>query len=644
MSAFDPFHPPLPRNERNPEQWPPLPDSEFSLAVASTARDAGRPLLVITTNTAAAEQLRRELRFFLAGSDLPVYLFPDWETLPYDNFSPHQDIISDRLDTLYHLPGMRTGILIMPINSLMHRLPPADYVLGGSLVMHTGQALDLDGMRQTLANAGYQAVDNVYEHGEFAVRGAILDLFPMGSTAPYRIELFDDEIESLRTFDPESQRSLTRVEHIRLLPGREFPLDENGIRRFRSRFREEFDVSPTKCSLYQDVSEGISSPGIEYYLPLFFEQLATAFDYLPESALIVRPSRLDDPAQQFWRDVNSRYESRRHNVERPLLEPHRLFLSPQDIFDGLSGRRQISLRDSSDVASRFPDLGVRSQSESPLQQVERFIHEHREQRLLFCAESAGRREALLELLAPLALRPAHVDGWQDFVDGGESAAITVAPLDHGVLLDHRDLIVITEAQLLGQRVAQRRRRRRQQDNTDMIVRNLTELRPGSAVVHEDHGVGRYQGLQTLDVDGQAAEFLVLEYARNAKLYVPVASLHLISRYGGTDPEMAPLDTLGSDQWQKARRKAAEKIRDTAAELLDIYARRQARKGFAFRTEGIDYPAFASGFPFEETADQQEAIDAVLADLRSPRSMDRLVCGDVGFGKTEVAMRAAFITV
>ncbi|MEX1197028.1 MAG: transcription-repair coupling factor [Pseudohongiellaceae bacterium] len=646
MSGFDLLHPPLPGTARPVENWPALLDGELPLTIAAAARDSQRPVLVVTANTATAEQLRRELQFFMAhNGDIPVYLFPDWETLPYDNFSPHQDIISDRLNTLYHLPALRHGVLIMPVNSLMHRLPPPDYVLSGSLVVSTGDSLDLERMRQTLVHAGYQAVESVYEHGEFAVRGAILDLYPMGSSEPYRIELFDDEIDSLRTFDPETQRSRQTVESIRLLPGREFPLNEAGIRRFRSRFREEFDVDPRQCSLYQDVGEGISSPGIEYYLPLFFDQLATVFDYLPDDTLTIRPSDLEEPALRFWKDVQSRYESRRHNVERPLLDPRRLFLDPQDIFDGLAPHEQIRLKPvPEEQATRFPELGVRSQSDAPLQHIERFIQEHADYRLLFCAESAGRRESLLELLAPLSLHLTQIDGWSQFVEGGQSCAITIAPLDRGLLLEDQSMAVITEAQLLGQRVAQRRRRRRAQDNTDLIVRNLTELHQGSAVVHADHGVGRYQGLTTLEIDEQPTEFLLLEYAGGARLYVPVASLHLISRYGGTDPDMAPLDTLGSDQWQKARRKAAEKIRDTAAELLDIYARRQARTGFTFRTESIDYPAFAAGFPFEETADQQDAINAVIADMQAPQSMDRLVCGDVGFGKTEVAMRAAFIAV
>ncbi len=647
MPEFNVLEPRLPAATSLTERWPVLPDAQSVLAIANAVRRHQGPVVLITGNTSEAERVRREVSFFLADEpDLPVYLFPDWETLPYDNFSPHQDIISDRLNTLYHLPGLRRGLLIVPINSLMHRLPPTQYVHSGSLVLQTGQQFDMHAMRDQLLHAGYQSVDSVYEHGEFAIRGAIMDIYPMGSTVPYRIDLFDDEIESLRIFEPESQRSTERVESIRLLPGREYPLNRQGIERFRSNFRERFDVDTRKCSLYQDISDGLNSPGIEYYLPLFFDTLASVFDYLPSDSLLIRSSELEPAARRFWHDIQARYEDRRHDQQRPLLPPATIFLPPEDIFQAMKPLPIIRLQDAgaSTVNSQFPDLTVQAGAQTPLLALQQFLADHPDHRVLFCAESAGRRETVLELLKPLALNPDTVDGWQAFLDSTQRCTICVAPLDTGLLLQEPDIVLITETQLFGQRVAQRRRRRRIQDNTDFIIKNLTELHIGAAVVHAEHGVGRYAGLQTLALDGQDTEFLTLEYAGGAKLYVPVSSLHLISRYGGSDPDSAPLNQLGTDQWSRARRKAAEKIRDTAAELLDVYARRESRKGFAFRCEDIDYAAFATGFAFEETADQQDAINAVIADMRSSRSMDRLVCGDVGFGKTEVAMRAAFIAV
>jgi len=648
--ALNTLAPPLPK-EQHTLQWQNLPDSQLSLALVNAARmsaQAGRgPVLAVTNSSEEAEQLRRELQFFGADDSnhatLPVYIFPDWETLPYDSFSPHQDIISERLNALYHLPDLRTGVLIVPVNSLMHRLPPPSYVQGNSLMLKTGQQLDTDTLRHRLLGAGYQHVDSVYEHGEFTVRGAIMDIFPMGSRFPYRIDLFDDEIESLRVFDPETQLSLEKVDDIRLLPGKEFPLHEEGRKGFRGRFRELFDVDTRHCNLYQDVSEGIQSAGVEYYLPLFFDTVSHLFEYLPADTIIVRSRQLEPPAQRFWHDIETRYEDRRHDRQRPILPPAELFLSPEEVFRHIRLFSTITLEADSGT-SAFPVLGADNSQTTPLQGLLDFLSARPDYRVLFCAETAGRREVLSELLRTADLNPMLVEGWQAFVDGSAALAITIASLDKGLLLPDQKLIMITESQLLGRKIAQRRRRRRAQDNTDFIIKSLTELHLGAAVVHIDHGVGRYCGLQTLTIEDQAAEFLTLEYANQAKLYVPVASLHLISRYGGADPELAPLDTLGNDTWQKNKRKAAEKIRDAAVELLDIYAKREARTGHPFRVDDIDYDAFAAGFPFEETPDQLDAINGVIADMQSAKSMDRLVCGDVGFGKTEVAMRAAFIAV
>ena len=647
MASFNIFAPPLPAPAHQ-LQWPEQADSESAVALLAAARQLHEqrqaPLLVITQDSAEADQLRRELLSF-GGDPASIYTLPDWETLPYDSFSPHQDIVSERLNTLYHLPELRGGILVVPINSVMHRLPPPAWIQGNSLLLEPGQRLDMERMRQRLVAAGYQHVDSVYEHGEFAVRGAILDVFPMGSRLPYRIDLFDDEVDSLRLFDPETQLSQEKVADIRLLPGKEYPIDEAGRKAFRSRFRATFDVDTRQCSLYQDISDGLASPGAEYYLPLFFEQTSHLFDYLPPDTVVVRSRHLEDAAQRFWQDIDTRYEDRRHDRRRPILAPAEVFVAPNEIFRHLKPFASIALSHTlADAPSRFPALGSDRQAVHPLRELVEFLDTRPNHRVLFCAETAGRREILTELLKAAGISAQHVDSWQAFVQGTASPAITVAATDRGVLLESERLIAISESQLLGRRIAQRRRRRRVQDNTDFIVKNLSELHIGAAVVHIDHGVGRYCGLQTLEIEGEATEFVTLEYANQARLYVPVANLHLISRYGGADPDLAPLDTLGSDQWQKTKRKAAEKIRDTAVELLDIYAKREARKGFAFRVDDIDYESFAAGFAFEETPDQADAINAVIADMQSTGSMDRLICGDVGFGKTEVAMRAAFIAV
>ncbi|BBP82083.1 transcription-repair-coupling factor [Pseudomonas sp. Pc102] len=632
------------------QQWGNLPGAALSLAIAEAASAARRFTLLLTADSQSAERLEQELSFF--APDLPVLHFPDWETLPYDLFSPHQDIISQRIASLYRLPELTHGVLVVPITTALHRLAPTRFLLGSSLVLDVGQKLDVEQMRSRLEAAGYRCVDTVYEHGEFAVRGALIDLFPMGSDVPFRIDLFDDEIETLRTFDPETQRSVDKVESIRLLPAREFPLDKKAVTDFRGRFRERFDVDFRRCPIYQDLASGITPAGIEYYLPLFFEGSATLFDYLPQDTQVFSLPGIEQAAEQFWNDVRNRYEERRVDPERPLVPPAELFLPVEDCFARLKGspRVVVSQEDLSTGVGRerfparpLPDLAIQAKASEPLAALRRFLEEF-PGRVLFSAESAGRREVLLELLARLKLRPQEVSGWTEFVAGKERLAITIAPLDEGLLLDDPGLALVAESPLFGQRVMQRRRRDRRGDGGDNVIKNLAELREGAPVVHIDHGVGRYLGLITLEIEGQSAEFLALQYAEEAKLYVPVASLHLIARYTGSDDALAPLHRLGSEAWQKAKRKAAEQVRDVAAELLDIYARRAAREGYAFKDPMADYVTFSAGFPFEETPDQQTAIDAVLADMLAPKPMDRLVCGDVGFGKTEVAMRAAFVAV
>jgi transcription-repair coupling factor (superfamily II helicase) len=630
------------------QHWGNLPGAALSLAIAEAASSAKRFTLLLTADSQSAERLQEELGFF--APDLPVLHFPDWETLPYDLFSPHQDIISQRIAALYRLPELQHGVLVVPISTALHRLAPTRFLLGSGLVLDVGQKLNVDGMRSRLEAAGYRCVDTVYEHGEFAVRGALVDLFPMGSEQPFRIDLFDDEIETLRTFDPDTQRSIDKVESIRLLPAREFPLDKKSVTDFRGRFRERFDVDFRRCPIYQDLSTGITPAGIEYYLPLFFEESATLFDYLPQDTQVFSLPGIEQAAEHFWKDARNRYEDRRVDPERPLLPPADLFLPVEDCFARLKNWPRVVISQE-DIeagvgcerfnAQSLPDLAIQSKAGEPLAALRRFIESY-PGRILFCAESAGRREVLLELLARLKLKPPEVSGWAEFAQGKDRLGITIAPLDDGLLLD--TIALIAESPLFGQRVMQRRRREKSRDGGDNVIKNLTELREGSPVVHIDHGVGRYLGLITLEIDGQAAEFLSLQYAEEAKLYVPVASLHLIARYTGSDDALAPLHRLGSETWQKAKRKAAEQVRDVAAELLDIYARRAAREGYAFADPKVDYATFSAGFPFEETPDQQSAIDAVHDDMLSARPMDRLVCGDVGFGKTEVAMRAAFIAV
>ncbi|WP_373388597.1 transcription-repair coupling factor [Pseudomonas alcaligenes] len=630
------------------QHWGNLPGAALSLAIAEAASAAKRFTLLLTADSQSAERLQEELAFF--APDLPVLHFPDWETLPYDVFSPHQDIISQRIATLYRLPEIKHGVLVVPIATALHHLAPTRFLLGSGLLLDVGQKLDVEEMRARLEAAGYRCVDTVYEHGEFAVRGALIDLFPMGSETPYRIDLFDDEIETLRTFDPETQRSVDKVESIRLLPAREFPLEKKAVTDFRGRFRERFDVDFRRCPIYQDLASGITPAGIEYYLPLFFEETGTLFDYLPGDTQVFSLPGIEQAAEQFWLDARNRYEDRRVDPERPLLPPADIFLPVEDCFARLKHwpRVVVSHEDVEVGVGRerfdarpLPDLAIQAKASEPLAALRRFIEEY-PGRVLFCAESAGRREVLLELLARLKLKPLEVANWHEFTASRERLAICIAPLDEGLLLD--DLALVAESPLFGQRVMQRRRREKSRDGGDNVIKNLTELREGAPVVHIDHGVGRYLGLVTMEFDGQAAEFLALMYAEEAKLYVPVANLHLIARYTGSDDALAPLHRLGSETWQKAKRKAAEQVRDVAAELLDIYARRAAREGYAFKDPAADYATFSAGFPFEETPDQQAAIDAVREDMLAGKPMDRLVCGDVGFGKTEVAMRAAFIAV
>ncbi|MDE2461754.1 MAG: transcription-repair coupling factor, partial [Gammaproteobacteria bacterium] len=522
--------------------------------------------------------------------------------------------------------------------------------LTNNLQLKTGERLDLEAMRQRFIAAGYAAVSQVMEHGEFAIRGALLDIFPMGSATPLRIDLFDEEIESIRRFDPETQLSGDKLEEIKLLPAREFPLDENGIRGFRQRYRARFEGDPQKNPVYCDVSNGLAPGGVEYYAPLFFDGSATFFDYLPPQTTLVLQEDTPNALRQAWQQNTERHEQRRHDLERPLLLPEELWLSPDEVQAALNGRACVLLQsfESTDAeAVNFgsvmpPPLRVESRAQEPMAKLLQFLEKY-SGRVLFAAESAGRREYLLELLARRELKPASVGGWPGFLTSDARIALCVAPLERGLYLPEAGVAVVAEEQLFGERVYSPARRIRPRDPA-AIIRDLTALAPGAPVVHEEHGVGRYLGLQTLQLDSVQTEFLALEYAEGAKLYVPVSSLHLITRYSGGAPETAPLHRLGSGEWEKARRRAAEQVRDVAAELLDIYAQRAARQGYAFKFSEMDYQAFAENFPFDETPDQLQAIDSVLDDMRTGQPMDRVVCGDVGFGKTEVALRAAFVAV
>lgn len=646
-----PFNPECPTKAGFRSQWGRLYGSSFGLVLSSAASQHEGPVLVITADMAAAQRLEYSLRFYMAKDDIAILQFPDWETLPYDRFSPHQDIISERLTTLSRLPGLNKGILIAPIQTLMHRIAPKNYLDAFCLSLTLEQKFDIDEMRLRLENSGYNCVSTVMEHGEFAVRGSLFDLFPMGSKQPFRIELFDDEIESIRTFDPETQRSIEKVESINLLPAREFPFNKEAISQFRTAFRARFEGDPQKANVYRDVTNGLSSPGIEYYLPLFFQETISLFDYLPDSTLLITADDVNAEVDTFWAEINERYENNRHDLEHPLLSPGEVFLPVNEVFEHFKRFPRVDLQHyeyETAQASNFatqapPSLNFDIRAKEVAATLKQFLHNFKG-KVLFAAETTGRRETLSEMLRDNDIKTVAVENWQDFINSEHQLAITVAPLEEGLLLDDPKIAVIAEPQLFGLQVLQRRRRKKSQRDTDSIVKNLAELTLNAPVVHEDYGVGRYLGLQTITVGNLDTEFLTLEYAGHDKLYVPVSSLHLISRYTGASPEHAPLHRLGSGQWEKAKKKAREQVYDVAAELLDIYARREAQKGFAYKIDDIQYHAFAAGFPFEETPDQQNAIDNVIRDMRSDKPMDQLICGDVGFGKTEVAMRAAFIAV
>lgn len=627
----------------------------YALAMGALALKANRQMLtVVVANASDGQRLLDEIAWFADGK-LSCHLLPDWETLPYDAFSPHQDLVSERLATLHEIQNGQCDVLVVPATTALVRLAPPSFLAAYTFFFRQGERLDEARLKAQLTLAGYSHVSQVMSPGEYSVRGGLIDLFPMGSVLPYRLDLFGDEIETIRTFDADTQRSLYPVKEVRLLPGREFPMDDAARTAFRGRWRERFEGDPSRSPIYRDIGNGIASAGIEYYLPLFFDETANLFNYLPDESPVALVGDIDAAIQRFWLDTESRYKFLKSDRERPILEPHELFLGAEQFFTCIKphGRWAIA-RDAaapaSELSAPLPDVAVNRRLDDPLASLRAYLADgrNRDTRVMICADSAGRRETLQQYFAEYKLDLAAVEGFEGFRQSDARLALGVAPLQAGFELNDEEsgrLVFVTETELYAG--SGRRAGKKKQEATSQVesmVRDLSELKIGDPVVHINHGIGRYMGLMSMDLGEGETEFLHLEYAKDSKLYVPVSQLHVISRYSGTSPEDAPLHSLGSGQWEKAKRKAAEQVRDTAAELLNLYARRAARQGHAFEYSSIDYENFAQSFGFDETPDQAEAIHNVVKDMTSGRPMDRLVCGDVGFGKTEVALRAAFIAV
>lgn len=623
------------------------PGSGDAWLLADLAQQAGQTIVVLCADPLTAQRLADEIVMF--APDLRVRQMPDWETLPYDSFSPHQDLISERLRTLHALMQNAVDILTVPVTTALYRLAPPDFLAAYTFSFRQGDKLDEEGLRRQLTLANYTHVTQVTAPGEFCIRGGLIDLFPMGSVLPYRLDLFDDEIESIRSFDVDTQRSLYPVKEIQLLPGREFPMDESARNQFRARFREIFEGDPSRALPYKDIGNGIAFAGVEYYLPLFFEGTATLFDYLPEQAVTVTLGDINQAIQRFAADTHSRYQFFKSDRERPVLPPGQLFLDEEDLFTRLKSFPRLALVAGEPHPDFFqaPDVAVARRADDPLANLRMLLGQGRS-KVVLCADSPGRRETLMQMLAEFGIRPdSPSESLQEALESATRFALVTAPLTNGFGLAEQGLTLLTENNLYPtQARTLRRGKRAQQASSDVeaMVRDLSELREGDPVVHAQHGIGRYCGLVEMDLGEGPMEFLHLEYATGSTLYVPVSQLHVIARYSGADPENAPLHQLGSGQWDKARRKAARQVRDAAAELLALYAQRAARDGYRYKVAPNDYQAFAEGFGFEETPDQAAAIEAVIGDMTSGQPMDRLVCGDVGFGKTEVALRAAFIAV
>ncbi len=625
----------------------PLAGSADALALAQLAvrvASEQRTLAVVCADALAVQRLAEEIAWF--APSLGIAALPDWETLPYDHFSPHHDLVSERLATLYRVSRGEANVLLVAATTALYRLAPPAYLAAYTFFIKQGERLDADRLRSQMTLAGYAHVTQVVSPGEFSVRGGLIDLFPMGSPLPYRLDLFGDDVETIKTFDADTQRTLYPVSEVRLLPAREFPLDESARARFRGRYREVFEGDPSKSTLYKDVTNGVAPGGIEYYLPLFFDTTATLADYLPESTIVALHGDVHDAVRRFWQDAESRYKLLRGDKSRPLLPPAQLFL-PDDAFFGMVkpfARVELSSGEASQgPTSAIAPVQVDRRAADPLAALKRLLATS-DARTLVCAESAGRRETMQQYFVEYGLKLPLVDDWESFAAGDASAALGISPLHAGFAWPQAHLAFVTEAELYADVVRRGKRDAGRRTNVDAMLRDLSEVRIGDPVVHEEHGIGRYLGLATMDLGDGPTEFLQLVYANDAKLYVPVSNLHLIGRYSGASPEAAPLHELGSGAWEKAKRRAARQAHDTAAELLNLYAQRAARKGHAFSFKPHDYEAFADGFGFEETPDQAGAIEAVIDDLKSGKPMDRLVCGDVGFGKTEVALRAAFVAL
>jgi len=631
--------------------WHALHAGARALALAEAAGADERPWAMVAADARELERLAAELRFF-GGPSLEILTLPDWEILPYDQFSPHADIVSERLRTLERLQAFRRGILLLTAESLLTRLPPVSYIHAHSFDLRRDAPLAIDPLRQRLIAAGYASVSQVRGPGEFALRGSLFDVWPMGTETPVRVDLLDERIDSLRRFDAETQRSLDAIDSLRLLPARELPLDAAAVRDFRRRFRLRFPGDVARMSVYRGVSEGLAPPGIEFYLPLFFDSTANLFDYLPGDLVLATDIDLETALHSAGDAIGARYEEHRHDIERPLLPPGEAFVSAADLAAQLGAHPRVQIERFAAPGATAPapgasllprDFRLDARATQPLAPLIEFLNGY-PGRVLIAADSPGRREVISQMLSAHGRMPRPLPDWDQFARGDARLGITVAGEVGGLQLREPPLLLLTESQLFGNRARQERRRRRSAADPATILRNLQTLEPGSPVVHESYGVGRYLGLEVMEIGGDVGEFLVLEYRDGDRVYVPVHALHLVNRYTGGNPEAAPLHKLGTDQWAKVRKRAAEAVRDVAAELLDLYARRQAHAAPALSTGELEYQTFANAFPFEETADQSEAITKVKDDLARPTPMDRIVCGDVGFGKTEVAMRAAFIAV
>ena len=670
ISTLNPLYPDK-QSDNKSICWGQLHGCAQDLLIANAASEFKGLIVLVTQDSHSAYEAETNIRFFANGlhdnnAETNIHIFPDWETLPYDVFSPHEDLISDRLKTLHQLSQIKSGVLIVPVSTLMQKLAPVDYIRSNTLILNVADRLEIDSMRQQLESSGYRHVTQVMEHGEYSTRGSLIDLFPMGSATPFRIDLFDDEIETIRSFNPEDQRTIEQLQRIELLPAHEFPLNSEGISRFKENYSTQVGGDLARSQIYDNVINGNPPAGIEYYLPLFFEHTATLFDYLPEKVLLINTEGTQAAAETYAATVSERFEQRRHDLERPILEPDVLYLDSDQLFNKINAMRRINTYSFKQTSTEnkhchnypintLPSLLIQARAETPLILLKQFLQQTKLQeikgRILFTADSAGRRENLIGFLRDNGFTTHTVDNWQAFInaDNDSPISVTIAPMEQGLWLQNTDqdtdqspLVIIPEALLFGQQVRQKRRMRKPTRDADAIIRNLTDLAIGDPVVHEEHGVGRYQGMQKITTSGIEQEFIMLEYAKGSKLYVPVASLHLISRYSGVSAEHAPLHTLGTEHWDKVRKKAAQKAHDIATELLEIHARRAAQKGHSFGFNELEYHAFADTFPFEETPDQALAIGRVVEDMISPQPMDRVTCGDVGFGKTEVAMRATFV--